>query len=153
MRRPLGLTLIVFFYSIVGGLTLALSFLQLLAFSSYGLRLYIMDVCIEFVVNNTILTRDYLLSFPQVIIFIVTIGVTFLSSLFHFLLAQFLYLGNKWAVIVGFLFHACSAASSFILWILGINHLKLIGLFFLCMNIIRAVYLYRKRRFRIIYFS
>jgi hypothetical protein len=145
MRRPLGLTFIIFFYSFIGGLTLALTFLQLLALNSYGLRLYIMDVVIDFTVENTILTRDYLASFPQVILLLVTISFTSMSSLFHFLLAQFLYLGSKWAVLFGFLFHTCSASSSFILWMFGLNHLKLVGFVFLSMNIIKAVYLYRKR--------
>jgi hypothetical protein len=145
MRRPLGLTFIILFYSFIGGLTLALTFLQLLSLNSYGLRLYIMDAVINFTVDNTILTRDYIASFPHVVILLVTIGFTSLSSLFHFLLAQFLYLGNKWAVLFGFLFHICSAASSFILWLLGIKHLKLVGFFFLSMNIIKAVYLCRIR--------
>ena len=149
MKRPIGLTFIIFFYSIVGGIMLAVSFLQFLAFSSHGLRIYITDLCIDFVVENTILSRNYLISLPKIIMFLITIGYTFMSSIFHFILAQFLYLGSKWAVIVGLLYHTFSATSSFILWILGINHLKLIGLLFLFMNIIRAVYLYRKRSSRL----
>ena len=148
MKRPIGLTFIIYFYSMIGGLTLALSFLQLLALSSYGLRLYIMDICIAFVIENTILTRDYLVSFPQTIMFLFTIGVTSLTSLFHSLLAEFLYLGSNRAFIIGVLFHTYSAASSFILWVLGINHLKLVGFLFFSMNLIKAVYLYRKREYK-----
>jgi hypothetical protein len=144
MRRPLGLKFIICFYSIIGGLTLALSFLQLLSVNNQGMKLFFMDLCRDFIADNTILTKDFLELLPQSILFLVTFTVTFLTSVFHILLAEALYLGNAKAYIVGILFHSYSAVSSFALWVLGINTLKLIGVFFLSMNLIKATYLYMK---------
>lgn len=144
MGRPLGLKFIICFYSIIGGSTLALSFLQLMSVNNQGMRLFFMDLCCDFIAENTILTKDFLMLLPQSILLIVTFTVTSLTSMFHILLAETLYLGNAKAYVVGILFHSYSAVSSFALWVLGINTLKLIGIFFLSMNLIKATYLYMK---------
>jgi hypothetical protein len=145
MRRPLGLTLIIKFYSIIGGLTLALSFFQLLSINNYGMKLFFIDPSLDFIAENTILTKEILESLPESIMTIFAFIVTFITSLFHTLLAEALYLNNSKAYLIGILFHSYSALSSFALWMLGINTLKLIGVFFLFMNLIKATYLYNKR--------
>ena len=146
MRRPFGLTLIIYFYMIIGGLTLALSFFQLVSIINQGTKLLFMDVCFDFIAHNTILTQDLLEQLPQNILILVTFSVTFLTSMFYTVLAEALYLGNTKAYIIGILLHAFSAVSSFALSILGINTLKLIGVFFLSMNLIKATYLYTRAR-------
>jgi hypothetical protein len=145
MRRPLGLTLIIKFYSIIGGLTLALSFFQILSVNNYGMKLVFIDPCLDFIAENTILTKEILESLPESIMTIFAFIVTFITSLFHTLLAEALYLGNSKAYLFGILFHSYSAFSSFALWMLGINTLKLIGVFLLFMNLVKATYLYNKR--------
>lgn len=145
MRHPLGLTLIIKFYSIIGGLTLALSFFQLLSINNYGMKLIFIDPCLDFTVENTILTKEILESLPENIMPMFTIIVTFITSLFHTLLAEALYLNNSKAYLFSILFHSYSALSSFALWMLGINTLKLIGIFFLFMNLIKVTYLNNKR--------
>ncbi len=145
MRRPLGLTLIITFYSLVGGLTLALSFFQLLSVNSYGMKLVFVDPCLDFIAENTILTKEILESLPESIMLVFSFIVTFITSLFHTLLAEALYLNNSKAYSLGILFHSYSALSAFALWMLGINALKLIGVFFLFMNLVKATYLYIKR--------
>lgn len=145
MRRPIGLTLIIAFYSLIGGLTLALSFFQLLSANNYGMKLFFIDPCLNFITENTILTEEILRSLPENLMLIFTFIVTFGTSLFHIMLAEALYLGNSRAYLFGILFHTYSAFSSFALWVLGINALKLIGVFFLCMNLVKATYLYRKK--------
>jgi hypothetical protein len=60
-------------------------------------------------------------------------------------MAEALYLDYNKAYIIGILYHSYSAVSSFTLWVLGINTLKLIGVFYLSLNLIRAIYLYIKR--------
>ena len=145
VRHPLGLTLIIKYYSIIGGLTLALSFFQLLSINNYGVKLIFIDPCLDFTVENTILTREILESLPESIMLMFAFIVTFITSLFHTLLADALYLNNSKAYLFGILFHSYSAISSFALWMLGINTLKLIGVFFLFMNLIKATYLNNKR--------
>jgi len=144
MRRPLGLKFILCFYSIIGGLTLALSFLQLLFINNQGMKPFLMDLCCDFIAENTIFTKDFLELLPQNILLLFTFTATSLTSIFHILLAETLYWGNAKAYIIGILFHSYSAVSSFALCVLGINTLKLIGIFFLSMNLIKATYLYMK---------
>ena len=144
MKRPLGLTFIIHFYSVIGGLTLALSFLQLLSINNHGMNLFFMDLCFDFIADNTILTKKVLESLPQGIMLSVTFTVTILTSMFHTLLAEALYVGNTRAYVIGTLFHSYSAVSSFALWVLGINTLKLISVFFFSMNLTKAAYLYTK---------
>lgn len=145
MRRPLGLSLIITFYAFIGGLTLALSFFQLLSVNNYGMKLIFIDPCLDFMAKNTILTKEILESLPESIILMFAFIVTFITSLFHILLAESLYMRNSKAYLFGILFHSYSAFSSFALWVLGINTLKLIGIFFLFMNLIKATYLYITR--------
>jgi len=145
MRRPIGLTLIIAFYSLIGGLTLALSFFQLLSVNSYGMKLVFIDPCLNFIVENTILSIEILESFPESIMLIFSFTVTFITSLFHTFLANALYLSKSKAYSLGILFHGYSALSAFALWMLGINALKLIGVFFLFMNLVKATYLYTNR--------
>jgi hypothetical protein len=145
MRRPLGLTLIITFYAFIGGLTLALSFFQLLSVNNYGMKLIFIDPCLELIAENTILTIEILASLPESIILMLAFIATFITSMFHTLLAESLYRSNSKAYSFGILFHSYSALSSFALWMLGINTLKLIGVFFLFMNLIKATYLYINR--------
>ena len=123
---------------------MALSFFQLLSINNYGVKLIFIDPCLDFTVENTILTREILESLPESIMLMFAFIVTFITSLFHTLLADALYLNNSKAYLFGILFHSYSAISSFALWMLGINTLKLIGVFFLFMNLIKATYLYIK---------
>jgi hypothetical protein len=145
MRRPLGLTLIITFYAFIGGLTLALSFFQLLSVNDYGMKLIFIDPCLELIAENTILTIEILVSLPESIMLTFAFIATFITSMFHTLLAEALYLSNSKAYLIGILFHSYSALSSFALLMLGINTLKLIGVFFLFMNLIKATYLYINR--------
>ena len=145
MRRPLGLTLIITFYSLIGGLTLALSFYQLLSINKYGMKLIFLDPSLDFIVENTIMTKEILESLPESIMLVFSFIATFITSLFHTFLAEALYLSNSKAYLFGILFHSYSALSAFALWMLGINALKLIGVFFLFMNLVKAAYLYIKR--------
>ena len=124
---------------------MALSFFQLLSINNYGVKLIFIDPCLDFTVENTILTREILESLPESIMLMFAFIVTFITSLFHTLLADALYLNNSKAYLFGILFHSYSAISSFALWMLGINTLKLIGVFFLFMNLIKAIYLNNKR--------
>lgn len=124
---------------------MALSFFQLLSINNYGVKLIFIDPCLDFTVENTILTREILESLPESIMLMFAFIVTFITSLFHTLLADALYLNNSKAYLFGILFHSYSAISSFALWMLGINTLKLIGVFFLFMNLIKATYLNNKR--------
>ena len=123
---------------------MALSFFQLLSINNYGVKMIFIDPCLDFTVENTILTREILESLPESIMLMFAFIVTFITSLFHTLLADALYLNNSKAYLFGILFHSYSAISSFALWMLGINTLKLIGVFFLFMNLIKATYLYIK---------
>lgn len=124
---------------------MALSFFQLLSINNYGMKLIFIDPCLDFTVENTILTKEILESLPENIMPMFTIIVTFITSLFHTLLAEALYLNNSKAYLFSILFHSYSALSSFALWMLGINTLKLIGIFFLFMNLIKVTYLNIKR--------
>lgn len=145
MRRPFGLSLIIAFYAFIGGLTLALSFFQLLSVNNYGMKLIFIDPFLELIAENTILTIEILGSLPESIMLMFAFIATFITSMFHTLLAESLYLSNSKAYLIGILFHSYSACSSFALWMLGINTLKLIGVFFLFMNLIKATYLYMNR--------
>lgn len=123
---------------------MALSFLQLLTIKNHVMNLFFMDLCFDFIAENTILTKNVLESLPQGIMLSVSFTATLLTSMFHALLAEALYVGNARAYIIGALFHSCSAVSSFTLWVLGINTLKLIGLLFFSLNLAKAAYLYTK---------
>ena len=124
---------------------MALSFFQLLSINNYGMKLFFIDPSLDFIAKNTILTKEILESLPESIMTIFAFIVTFITSLFHTLLAEALYLNNSKAYLIGILFHSYSTLSSFALWMLGINTLKLIGVFFLFMNLIKATYLYINR--------
>ncbi len=123
---------------------MALSFLLLSSINTHGMNRFFMDLCFDFIVDNTILTKKILESLPQGMMLSVTFTVTILTSIFHALLAEALYVGSTRAYVIGTLFHSCSAVSSFALWVLGINTLKLIGVLFFSMNLAKAVYLYTK---------
>jgi hypothetical protein len=109
------------------------------------MKLIFIDPCLELIAENTILTMEILKSLPESIMLMFAFIATFITSMFHTLLAESLYLSNSKAYLIGILFHSYSALSSFALWMLGINTLKLIGVFFLFMNLIKATYLYIKR--------
>ena len=145
MRRPVGLNLIIKYYSIIGGLTLALSFFQLLSINNYVMKQIFINPCLDFIAQHTIFTPEFLKSLPETTLMIFAFILTFITSLFHTLLANSFYLNNGKAFLFGILFHTCSALSSFALWMLGIKALKLIGIFFLFMNLMKATYLYVKR--------
>jgi hypothetical protein len=142
MRRPLGLTLIITFYMIIGGLTLSISFLHLLTINNNAMKLFYLDYCYEIISNNTILTREFLESLPQNTALLVTFTVTFLTSIFYTKLAETLYLGKAFAYRIGTLLHSYAAVSSLALWVLGIDKAKLVGVVFLFINLLKAVYLY-----------
>ena len=110
-----------------------------------GTKLFFVDLCFEFIADNTILTKELLESLPLNIMLSATFTVTFLTSMFYTYLAEALYLNNTKAYIIGILLHSCSAVSSFALWILGIKTLKMIGVFFLSINLIKAAYLARAK--------
>ena len=145
MRRPVGLNLIIKYYSIIGGLTLALSFFQLLSINNYIMKQIFINPCLDFIAQHTLFTPEFLKSLPETTMMIFAFILTFITSLFHTLLANAFYLNNGKAFLFGILFHSYSAVSSFALWMLGIKALKLIGIFFLFMNLIKVTYLYVKR--------
>ncbi len=145
MRRPVGLNLIIKYYTIIGGLTLALSFFQLLSINNYIMKQIFINPCLDFIAQHTIFTTEFLKSLPETTMMIFAFILTFITSLFHTLLANAFYLNNGKAYLFGILFHSYSAFSSFGLWMLGIKALKLIGIFFLFMNLMKATYLYVKR--------
>jgi hypothetical protein len=145
MRRPLGLNLIIKYYSFIGGLTLALSFFQLMSINNNVMKQIFIDPCLDFIAHNTIFTTEFLKSLPESIMLVFAFLFTFIISLFHTLLANAFYLNNGKAFLFGILFHSYSAFSSFALWMFGVKALKLIGVFFLFMNLIKATYLYIKR--------
>ena len=124
---------------------MAVSFFQLLSINNFEMKLFFIDPCLDFIAKNTILTKEILKSLPESIMLMFAFIVTFITSLFHTLLTEALYLSNSKAYLFGILFHSYSALSSFAMWMLGINTLKLIGVFFLLMNLIKATYLYTKR--------
>jgi hypothetical protein len=145
MKQPLGLNLIIKYYSIIGGLTLALSFFQLLSINNYLMTLIFVNPSLEFIAQHTILSIEFLKSLPESLMLIFAFIFTITTSIFHTLLAEAFYLNNGKAFIFGILFHSFSAVSSFTLWVLGVKTLKLIGFFFLFMNLIKAIYLYSKK--------
>jgi hypothetical protein len=108
-----------------------------------------MDICYDFIADNTILKKEFLVLLPQNIIQFATFVVTFLTSIFYTILADALYLGNAKAYFIGIALHSYSAVTSVTLWILGINTLKLIGVFLFSMNTIKAVYLYTRKNKRV----
>jgi hypothetical protein len=61
------------------------------------------------------------------------------------MLAEALYKGNKNAYIIGALLHASAAVSSLTLLVLGVRTVKALGIFFLVLNVLKVVYLYRAR--------
>jgi hypothetical protein len=145
MRRPLGLELIIKSYSIIGGLTLALSFFQLISINNSVMKQIFIDPCLDLIAYHTLFTAEFLKSLPENLMLMLAFLFTFITSLFHTLLANAFYLNNGKAFLFGILFHSYSALSSFALWMLGVKALKLIGVFFLFLNLIKATYLYIKR--------
>ena len=97
----------------------------------------------------SILKKEFLVLLPQNIIQFATFIVTFLTSIFYTILADALYLGHAKAYFIGIALHSYSAVTSVTLWILGINTLKLIGVFLFSMNTIKAVYLYARKNKRV----
>ena len=144
MRRPLGVNLIIKYYSIIGGITLALSFFQLLSINNYVMNQIFLNLSLDFIAKHTIFTMEFLRSLPETIMMIFAFLYTFITSLFHTILANAFYLKNGKAFLFGTLFNSFSALSFFAVWIFGIQTLKLIGIFFFFMNLIKATYLYRK---------
>jgi predicted permease len=71
--------------------------------------------------------------------------VTFLTSLFYIVLAEALYKESKKAYIIGALLHAFAAVSSLTLLVLGVRTVKVLGIFFLVLNVLKFAYLYRAR--------
>jgi len=120
-------------------------FFQLLSVNNYMMKLVFIDPCLGFISEHTILTKGFLESLPENIMLMFAFIVTFVTSLFHTLLAHALYLSNSKEYLFGILFHSYSAISSFALWMLGINTLKLIGVLLIFVNLIKAIYLYIKR--------
>jgi hypothetical protein len=142
MKKPLGLKLIIIFYMFIGGLTLSLSFIHLVIINDNILRFFFIHNCFDIITENTILTRGYLESLSQNTMLIVTFIMTFLTSIFYTMLAEALYKGNKNAYIIGALLHSFAAVSSLSLWVLGVNTIKVLGIFFLVLNVLKFVYLY-----------
>ena len=60
--------------------------------------------------------------------------------------AEAFYLNDAKAYIIGILLHSYSTVTSFALWVLGIDTLKLKGVFFLSLNLIKAIYPYMRVR-------
>ena len=142
MRRPLGLTLIIIFYMIIGGLMLSISFLNLLTMTNNTMKLFYLNYFYEIISKNTILTREFLESIPQNTAFLVTFTVTFLTSIFYTKLAETLLLGKAIAYLIGTLLHLYAAISSIAFWVLGIDKIKFVGVFFFFINLLKVVYLY-----------
>jgi len=142
MRRPLGLTLIIIFYMIIGGLMLSISFLQLLTMTNNVMKLFYLDYCYEIISKNTILTKEFLESLPQNTALLVTFTVTFLTSIFYTKLAETLLLGKAVAYLIGTLLHLYAAISSLAFWVLGIDKVKFVGVAFLFINLLKVAYLY-----------
>jgi hypothetical protein len=142
MRRPLGLTLIVIFYMIIGGLMLSLSFLNLLTMTNNTMKFFYLDYCYEIISKNTILTRAFLESLPQNTAILVTFLATFLTSIFYTKLAETLLLGKAVAYLIGTLLHLYAAISSLGFWVIGIDKVKFVGILFLFINLLKVVYLY-----------
>lgn len=145
MKKPLGLRIVLIFYMFIGGLTLSLSFIHLLTINNNELKFFFIHNGFDIITENTILTRNYLESLPQNTMLIVSFIMTFLTSLFYMLLAEALYKGNKNAYIIGALLHASAAVSSLTLLVLGVRTVKALGIFFLLLNVLKVIYLYRAR--------
>ena len=149
MRRPLGLSLIIIFYIIIGGLMLSISFLQLLTMTNNAMKLFYLDYCYEIISKNTILTREFLEMLPQNTALWITFTVTFLTSIFYTKLAEALLLGKAIAYLIGILLHLYAAFSSLAFWVLGVDKVKFVGVVFLFINLLKVAYLYfNKNQFK-----
>ena len=146
MKRPLGLTFIITFYMIIGGLNLSISFLSLLTINNNAMKLFYLDYCYEIITNNTILTREFLESLPQNTAILITFMATFLTSIFYTKLAETLYIGKTVAYFIGTLLHSLATVLSLALWVLGINEVKLAGVIFFFINLSKTIYLYTNMR-------
>ena len=121
---------------------LSISFIHLLTMTNNAMKLFYLDYCYEIISKNTILTREFLESLPQNTALLVTFTVTFLTSIFYTKLAETLILGNAIAYLIGILLHLYAAISSLTIWVLGIDKVKFVGIFFLFINLLKVVYLY-----------
>lgn len=110
------------------------------------MKLFYLDYCYEIITNNTILTREFLESLPQNTAILITFMVAFLTSIFYTKLAETLYIGKTIAYFIGTLLHSLATVLSLALWVLGIDKIKLVGVIFFFINLLKTIYLYINMR-------
>jgi hypothetical protein len=143
MALPKGLSIIIHIYAIIGGLALGLTIIGISSLVIEGMEYYFSNI-FNFLLSESMIMHVLKINFHQTrSLILLSSCLMFVTFLFHIILAEALFHEKPSAFQIGILFHIYSALSSIILWIIGAQTLKMLSLFFLSMNIIKASYLLR----------
>lgn len=146
MKKNPILQFIMFFYALIGGVSLGFSIIGIYSFWVHDLKNYFLNIFIKYILEHTVISIQFLNSFHFNIIIYIGITLSIIISIFHTLLAQALFLDHSMAYMVGIFYHISSALSSIFLWIIGQHTLKFIGFFLLFLNLMKGAFLYQNRK-------
>jgi hypothetical protein len=145
MKHSPGLVFIIGLYAFIGGLAFGITLFGVICIFNLGFGTFFLNSFVNVISENTIITTNMMNNYPRIIVVLIATIWAFLFSIFHTILAEALFLGKAIAFKIAIIFHTYSALSAIVLWGIGLNTIKNLGIFFLFLNMFKAFYLYKNQ--------